>query len=203
MRHYHIHRTPRLTPDWALAEVLTDFSFPWEDRQAPATEFRALWDAETFFFRFDCVDHDFVLSAGETLKERVLGSDRVEIFITPDLSLKPYYCFEMSPRCEALAYRGNFHRQFDWQWTCPELALRASIAEQRYQVEGSLPLATLRALDVLKADTQEFYAGVFRGEFRHLEDGSVQPGWMPWCDPKTEKPDFHVPAAFGVFEFVA
>jgi hypothetical protein len=26
---------------------------------------------------------------------------------------------------------------------------------------------------------------------------------MPWVNPGTEKPDFHVPASFGVLEFAA
>ena len=201
MKHYRVHRISKSTPtpDWSQADVLTDFCFPWEERQVPVTEFRALWDEERLYFRFDCVDEDLVLGDGDTLKDRVLGSDRVEIFLTPDLSLTPYYCFEMSPRGEVLAYQARFHRQIDWNWTCPNFQISACIEAPHYRVAGSLPLANLRALNVLKPDSREFYAGVYRGEFRHRPDGSVQHGWMPWVNPQTEEPDFHVPESIGVF----
>ncbi len=190
--------------DWDAAACLMAFDFPWEATPVPSTEFRALWDDTHLHFRFDCVDHDLVLGAGETLKDRVLGSDRVEIFLTPDLNLTPYYGFEMSPRGngEALVYSARFYREYDWGWTCPELSLSAAIEGTRYHVQGSLPLDTLRALDVLKPGATQFYAGVFRAEFSHQPDGGVHSGWMAWVDPKTERPDFHVPSAFGVFELV-
>ena len=34
--------------------------------------------------------------------EKVIGSDRVEIFFAPELDLQPYYCLEMDPRGEVL-----------------------------------------------------------------------------------------------------
>src|SRR6185369_2950262 len=70
---------------WSQAALLKDFGFPWEPTPAPSTEFRALWDDERLHFRFDCVDADLVLGAGTTEKERVLGSDRVELFFAPSL----------------------------------------------------------------------------------------------------------------------
>lgn len=188
--------------DWPAAELLTDFTFPWEARIAPLSEFRALWDETHFHFRFDCVDDDLVLPDGPAAKERVLGSDRVEIFLAPDLNLKPYYCLEMSPRGDVLAYAANFYREMNWDWQCDGLQLTAHITGNRYTVTGSLPLDTLRALKVLKHGSSEFFAGLYRAEFHHRSDGTVHSGWMPWVNPQTERPDFHVPASFGVLELV-
>jgi Carbohydrate family 9 binding domain-like len=202
MKTYRIHPTTGSAPDWSMAETLTDFTFPWETTPPPRTAFRALWDSEHLHFRFDCEDTDLVLGQGSSLKERVLGSDRVEIFLAPDLSLNPYYCFEMSPQGEALAYRGQFHRQFDWDWTCPELQITAALAATSYWVAGRLPLATLRRCQVLQNGQAGFHAGVYRGEFSHRADGSVHMGWLPWVPPGTERPDFHVPGSFGRFELV-
>ena len=202
MKRYHLRRMTSSTPDWTQAEVLTDFCFPWEERDVPATEFRALWDEERLHFRFDCLDEDLVLGVGTTAKERVIGSDRVEIFLTPELTLAPYYCFEMSPHGDVLAYQARHHRQFDWDWTCPSFQVIASVEVPHYRVEGSLPMAALRDLKVLKPDAREFYAGVYRREFRHRPDGNVQSGWMPWVNPQTEIPDFHMPGSFGVFELM-
>lgn len=181
---------------------ITHFTFPWESSPAPQTCFRAVWNEENLLFRFDCVDEDLVLGDGETLKQRVLSSDRVEIFLAPDLSLDPYYALEISPRGEILAYRGQHYRQFDWEWTCPGLEVEAGIHGKEYFVQGVLPMSALRELNILKPGATQFYAGVFRAEFSHKPDGSIHSGWMPWVNPQTERPDFHVPSAFGIFELV-
>ncbi|MCB1090818.1 MAG: carbohydrate-binding family 9-like protein, partial [Verrucomicrobiae bacterium] len=195
MKRYLINRAPNSSDpiDWTAAHCLTDFCFPWEDRPVPQTEFRALWDATHLRFRFDCIDDDLVLGDGATAMDKVIGSDRVEIFLAPSLELNPYYGLEMDPRGEVLDYAARYHRQMDWDWRCDPLEIDAHIEGNRYSVEGSLPLDTLRALNVLKPGASEFLAGVYRGEFSHLPDGGVHQGWIAWVDPKSATPDFHVP----------
>jgi hypothetical protein len=56
---------------------------------------------------------------------------------------------------------------------------------------------------VLQPGSVDLLTGVHRGEFCHRPDGSVQPGWVTWAEPQTERPDFHVPSAFGVLELEA
>lgn len=190
--------------DWSTATCLSDFAFPWEETPAAPTEFRALWSSERLHFRFDCRDDDLVLGGGATEKERVLGSDRVEIFLTPDLGLDPYFCLEMAPSGDSYVYRARSYRQFDDAFALSGLELTSSISDERsrYRVEGSLPLAALRELGVLKAETREFFAGVYRAEFSREPDGGVHFGWMSWVDPQTPTPDFHVASSFGVFALV-
>lgn len=202
MKRHPVRHTSASPLDWSVAEPLTDFVFPWEERTVPLTEFRALWDETHLHFRFDCIDDDLVLPDGPTAKDRVLGSDRVEIFLAPDLALKPYYCLEMSPRGDVLAYKATFYREMNWEWQCEGLQLTAHIEDNRYSVTGSLPLDTLRALKVLKPGSSEFFAGIYRAEFHHHPDGTVHSGWMPWVNPQTERPDFHVPASIGLLELV-
>lgn len=203
MKRYPVHRTAdSARPDWSAATPLTDFCFPWEDRAAPLTEFRALWSETDLLFRFDCLDDDLVLGDGADAKEKVIGSDRVELFFAPSLDLDPYYGLEMDPRGEVLDYAARYHRRMDWDWRCETLRLRTRIEGNRYRVEGTLPLATLRALDVLKPGATEFLAGVYRGEFSHGTDGTVHQGWIAWVDPRSATPDFHVPETFGVFNLV-
>ncbi len=201
MKRYLVQHAPKSTLDWSKAAPLTDFTFAWEQRPAPWTEFRALHDGESFWFRFECEDADLVLPEADTAKDRALGSDRVEIFFAPDLSLKPYFALEMSPRGDVADYAARFYREIDWDWCCEGLRLDTQIMGSRYTVSGSIPLEVLRRLGVLRGS--EMYAGLYRAEFHHREDGSVHMGWMPWVNPGTAKPDFHVPESFGVLELVA
>jgi hypothetical protein len=184
---------------WGTAEVLRDFRFPWEKRTAPRTEFRAIWDDERLLFRFDCDDEDLVLAPGADAREKVIGSDRAEIFFARDFALDPYYAVEIDPRGEVLAYEGRFYRRMNWDWSFPGLKACAVIATGGYVVEGTVPLSTLRELGVLRSGETTLLAGVFRAEFSRETNG-IRQGWMSWVDPGTEKPDFHVPEAFGVFQ---
>ena len=116
MKSYQVRRTTGAALDWSTAALLDDFTFPWEQSAVPRTEFRALCDDEQLHFRFECVDQDLVLAEGATARERVEGSDRVELFVTPALTLDPYYCLELDPRGEVHDYRCRTYRQFDWDW---------------------------------------------------------------------------------------
>lgn len=187
--------------DWARAEVLRDFRFPWESTPTPSTELRALLYADCFCFRFDCVDEELVLAEGATEKERVLGSDRVEIFFTPGLELDPYFCLEMDPRGLVYEYQARSYRRFDDTPWASGLTISARVEGSRYTVEGSLPLESLRARGVLKPGASEMLAGIYRAEFSRLPSGETHFGWMSWVDPATAKPDFHVPSSFGKLRF--
>jgi len=189
---------------WSQAKVLSDFSFPWTDREAPETVFRALWDDDLFYFHYEVVDQDVVLGEGVDAREKVIGSDRVEIFFTTGDELDPYYGLEMDPRGEVLSYETRHHRQFNWDWLCPGLQVWAKLTERGYDLEGVIPMETFRKLNCLhqKNGQQYLKAGLFRAEFSHGEEGGpVIEDWISWIDPSGETPDFHVPSAFGVLEF--
>lgn len=186
---------------WQMAEALTDFTFPWNKRIPPATEFRALWDAQQFYFRFDVTDSDVVLGHGADAMQKVIGSDRVEIFFSTGRQLDPYYCVEIDPRGEVLDYQARFHRQMNWQWTCEDLQVATALTDKGYIVEGQLPLTTIRKLGCVHQDTSGEYlmAGLYRAEFSSpaATGGPVIEDWMSWLDPQVPLPDFHVPTSFG------
>ena len=183
--------------DWSQAEVLSDFASPWSLGEAQRTEFRAFWQGDHLHFRFEAWDDTPTLGLGETLKDRVLDSDRVEIFFAPDLTLSPYYCVEIAPSGEALVYRGHFYRKMDWDWKLPELAVKAERLAHGYEVTGRLSLSTLQQLGILTVDRQPMWVGLFRADFSRDASGELQRRWMPWVVPDTARPDFHVPGAFG------
>jgi len=191
---------------WVQAEVLTDFSFPWSKMSVPETVFRALWDDERFCFRFEVTDRDVVLEEGGNTMEKVIGSDRVEIFFTTGDDLDPYYGLEIDPRGEVLAYETRHHRQFNWDWSCPGLEVWSELTEKGYRVEGVIPLGTFRTLGCLHERNGCVFlqAGLFRAEFSHGSGNEpVIEDWISWVDPGGETPDFHVPSAFGVLNFEA
>ena len=187
--------------DWEDADILTDFSFPWLEKEAPRTEFRALWNGADFHFRFDVEDRDLVLDESGEPDRAVLGSDRVEIFFSPTAELsEPYYGIEMEPRGGAYDYQGIYHRKFSPQWKMPGLEFLGKIREgDGYSVTGKIPVETLQELRCLTDG--EAVAGVYRAEFSHLPDGSIREDWISWVDPETVTPDFHVPSSFGRFIF--
>ncbi len=189
---------------WGKAAVLSDFSFPWTGAEAPQTLFRALWDGECFYFRYEVEDLDLVLGEGGDAMEKVIGSDRVEIFFSTGLELDPYYCLEIDPRGEVLAYQGKYHRIMDWSWQCPGLRVWTDQTEEGYDVEGRIPMDTFRNLGCLHAGRAGDFlqAGLFRAEFSRGASGkAVEEDWISWADPGGGTPDFHVPAAFGTLNF--
>jgi len=191
---------------WQSAHVLTAFSFPWTRRGPPATEFRALWNEESLYFRYDVTDADVVLGEGANAMEKVIGSDRVEIFFSTGPSLNPYYGIEIDPRGEVLDYEARYHRQMNWDWSCDGLVVESSLTDFGYLVEGFIPMSAFKKLNCRHRDDQGYYlvAGLFRAEFSHgPEAGPVIEDWMSWVAPEVESPDFHVPSSFGTIRFVS
>lgn len=198
MKTYTVRFSPSLDP--GEGEMLEDFQFPWLDRPAPWTAFSAVWNGETFAFRFEVEDDDLVLDPSSDPDEAVLGSDRVELFFatSPDLST-PYYGAEMDPRGGVYDYEAIFHRRFDDSWRFPGLQFSGEFLEGGYLVEGSIPIAVLHDLGCLSGDRMT--AGIYRAEFSQGPEGVVQ-DWISWIHPGTELPDFHVPGSFGTFVFL-
>ena len=191
---------------WLTANVLPHFSFPWIQRSPPATEFRALWNEQHLYFRYDISDTDVVLGNGANAMEKVIGSDRVEIFFSTGPDLKPYYGIEIDPRGEVLGYEASFHRQLNFEWSCDGLDVAASLTDAGYLVEGRIPIATFKTLNCLHQDNDGDYliAGLYRAEFSHDPNGGpVIEDWMSWIDPDVASPDFHVPTSFGTIRLVA
>lgn len=189
------------TSDRTEATWLTEFSFPWLDCEVPETRFRAWRNADDLCFEFQVRDDDLVLDESPEDDDKVLGSDRVELFFspTPDLSL-PYYGFEMDPRGLVFDYEATYHRNFTSRWTLPSLHTNGTVTADGYCLEGSFPLDDLKQLGCFHGS--EIIAGVYRAEFSHNPDGSIEQNWISWIDPETEIADFHIPETFGRFVFV-
>lgn len=187
-----------MNPIWEQANVSSDFTFPWEEKTPPKTSFRALYDNDFFYFRFDVEDDNVLTHVKEDCKMEVVDSDRVEIFFRQDEKLNPYYCLEMDARGRMLDYVTRYYRDFDYEWQWPgsdNLSVKASENKEGYIVEGAISLSSLKDLGLLKDNVLE--AGLYRGYCMNLPNPEAELRWISWVNPEVEEPDFHIPSSFG------
>ena len=185
---------------WPTANLLTQFTCPWNDGTPPPTHFKALFDNTHFYFLYQAADPN--ISKKATTTRPVVDSDRVEIFFKTDDNLNPYYSLEMDALGRVLSSKNRFYRNIDmdWKWPDGHFQLFSSINKNGYIVEGKISLASLRQLNLLQGNILK--AGLFRGEYFYGENGGMDVKWISWVNPGSERPDFHIASAFGVLELV-
>lgn len=178
--------------------VISDFSYPWADKPAPRTTFRARTDGERLHFTFHVDDSDVIVSDTWKGESTLDGEDRVEIFLAGDPALADYWCIEIDPRGRVHDYHARHYRQFDPSWNCPGLRTEGERSAGGYVVRGSIPLATLS--DLLGrpiASGTEIRVGLFRADFDKATRGEANDNWLSWIRPTSTHPDFHIPSAFA------
>jgi len=202
---------------WYLATVEFDFIFPWEERAAPSTDFRALCDDDHLYFAFRVTDADLFVLTDLSEEGYAVFEDRVEMYFSRDDQMQDYYCIEIDPHGRTMDYSGAFYRQLDLNWHCPGLETKGVVSGQGYSVEGRIPLTTFADLGfpALHPGTKIRF-GLFRAEFSHDRSGKTieqkdsihnlgrriegpppLEAWISWIDPNVSQPDFHVPSALG------
>ncbi len=207
---------------WQKAVVETNFTFPWKRTVAPETEFRALCDGTDLYFTFRVQDKDVVALDRLRDKEDEVFEDRVEVCLSRDDEMKHYYCLEVDSRGRVFDYSGSFYRRLDSKWHCDGLETKGAPTATGYEVEGRIPLESLKALGFpTPRPGVRIRCGLYRAEFSHDRSGrKVEPKesihnlgrkvegpppieeWISWVDPKIKEPDFHLPATLGWLEFV-
>jgi hypothetical protein len=188
---------------WDLDQPLTAFNDPWRPGCLPTT-FKAFCDDQNLYFAFVAQDATPRLSATWTGKSTLDQEDRVEIYFACDAALARYYCIEIDSAGRVHDFAGSFPHQWDNSWSMLGLKTAAKARPDGYTVEGSIPLAQLEALGFppLRSGAS-WRVGLFRADLGPPppppEPASKSVFWITWIDPKTPKPNFHVPAAFGTF----
>ena len=207
---------------WHEARVERNFTFPWKEAAAPATEFRALCDPRWLYFSFHVTDSDVFVLEKLRDEEDAVFEDRAELYFARDDGLKDYFCLEIDSRGRVYDYRGSYYRQLDPKWNWPGVEASASTFDHGYIVEGRIPLASFETLGFppLRPGSR-IRCGLYRAEFSHDRSGKpvVQQEtihnrgrrldgpppleeWMSWIDPQTPEPDFHVPSSLGWLKIV-
>lgn len=188
---------------WEQTNIETAFTFPWEQRPLPGTEFRALYNSHALYFLFRVEDDDIVLAEPYRSKEDVVREDRVELFFALDDELTEYFCLEIDPLGRVLDYRASYYRQFDFSRNFPGLEAVGNRTRDGFVVKGRIDWKAFQSLGFPPPDSgREIKFGIYRAEFRHTEGRQWSEGWISWVDPGTEDPDFHVPQSFGYLRMV-
>jgi len=206
---------------------------PWHGK-TDRTRFSCHSSEDRFFFSFEVEDSTFVL-AGYTgqscqedsfggVDERVVdGEDRVEVFFSPDKSLKNgYYCAEIDAAGRIMDYRAVYFRNFDFAWNFKTMKAEGMVTPWGYRVCGSVSREELESLGI--ALEKGFWFGAFRGDrlggIDHCGCGCGKSGggdcegedggeihcevnskgseeavfeWYSLIPVDVEEPDFHVP----------
>jgi hypothetical protein len=117
--------------------------------------------------------------------------------------MNPYYCLELDPRARVLVYEATYYRNtnFEWNWPEGQLEVLSSSTPDGYIVEARISIQSLMTLGILK-DDRSIDAGLFRGDFFSITNNTPEVKWISWVHPDSEKPDFHIPSAFGKLKFV-
>jgi hypothetical protein len=175
----------------------------WSGEDAPPerqAEVRAVWSDEALCVRFSCRQTETLVTssepqtAGKTtgLWER----DVCEIFVAPDAdNPRRYFEFEAAPTGEWLDLAIHVlpeKRETDWEYLSG-MTTGARIAEGRVTIAMCIPF---KALGRVPRAGESWRANLFRcigsGEER---------GYLAWQPTRTERPNFHVPEAFGWLRF--
>ena len=175
----------------------------WSGLEAPASrqaEARIIWTESALCVRFVCQQHEpVVVSATPQIKEKTIGlwdRDVCEIFIAPDLhEPNRYFEFEAAPTGEWIDLAIHVtpqKRETDWKFHSGMTAA-ARVGKDQITIAMRIPW-------------DDWIHKPQRGErwrvnlFRCVGSGAGR-GYLTWQPTRTEQPNFHVPAVFGLLVF--
>lgn len=185
---------------WEQANVLSDFTSPWDSEEIKKIEFRALWNQEKIFFCFQVADSKVYIDPSEDQLDSINNSDRVELFFRKDERLDPYYCLEIDPMARVMDFKARPNKEFafNWNWPQKDIEVSTSVESDCFTVEIALSLSSLSDLGLLQDGKIE--AGIYRAKYNEKDDGRLEPTWISWVDPKTQHPNFHIASSFGLLK---
>lgn len=196
-------------PAWRQAPAASAFHFNWwTGGEKEQTVAKLLWDDENLYVGFYCHDKHI---AAEVVERHgpVSLDDSVEVFLSPNPGkIHNYYGFEMN----VIGTMLNFIRA-DWykgpfNWEPDGVRLRTSFSGLRVKddaandnhwiLEVAIPLKNFEK-DAAHIPPRE--GDTWRLNLNRA-GGKTNAQYSTWSPVKTEKPNFHVPEAFGWVRFV-
>ena len=184
----------------AQAVLLTRY---WSGEEAPAgrrAEARLLWSSAALCVRFVCAQTEpLVINSRPQTEVKTIGlwdRDVCEIFIAPNRGeAGRYFEFEAAPTCEWLdlaIHKIGDERLTDWEFRSGmRVAARAD--------GGSVTIAMNIPWEAFGRKPLE--GARWRANLTRCVGAGPERGYLAWRPTHTERPDFHVPEAFGEIEF--
>lgn len=176
----------------------------WSGEEAPPgrrLEARLLWSRDALHVRFVCAQAEpLVVSREPQTRRKTIGlweRDVCEIFVAPSASAPDrYFEFEAAPTGEwldlAIRKIGD-GRETDWEFHSG-MTTAARASEDQITIAMRIPF---EALGGAPAAGTRWGANLTRCVG---PEGSRR-GYLAWQPTYTERPDFHVPSAFGEVRF--
>lgn len=175
----------------------------WSGEKAPAKrafEARLLWSHTALYVRFRFEQHEpLVVSEKPDLTKKVRGlweRDVCEIFIAPNRATpNRYYEFEVAPTGEWIDLGIEVtpeKRVTDWDYAS---GMKATARQEGNKIVELIKIP-FKALGPTPKPGDIWLGNLFRC----VGVGSSR-GYLAWRPTKTKQPAFHVPSAFGQFEF--
>jgi len=174
-------------PDVGQGYCSESLQAPWHGK-SDNTRFCCHSTSDSFFFSFEVEDSTLTLSESPENERVVEDEDRVEIFFSPDRSLKNgYFCAEIDADGRIMDYRAEYFRNFDFGWDFTTMVCEGQVTPWGYRMSGSVSRDELSKLG-LDLDNG-FWLGAFRGD--RLGDGQFE--WYSLVPVEVPEPDFHKP----------
>jgi hypothetical protein len=206
-------KIPRIEDDFPISE-LNDASWEkakeisiekyWSGEIAPiGRHFRTkfLWSESAFYVRFQANQSEpLIISETPNLKTKTIGlweRDVCEIFVAPNFK-KPekYFEFEIAPTGEWIdlkVWQSTDSRETDFDYHSGMQCV-ARIEKDRVTMAARIPW---KAFDTTPREDEVWKGNVFRC----VGSGTTR-GYLAWSPTRAVQPNFHVPEAFGDFEFL-
>jgi hypothetical protein len=186
------------SPQWQQATPAT-FCADWQGRNADPgrqTTVWVLWSPDTLYLRFACRYRQisvFADSDANGRRDELWNRDVAEVFLQPDPSRPGYYReFEVSPNgmwIDLDIFPGG---RRDLQSGLQRSVFLDS-KTQTWFAELAIPMRSLTAHFDPRA--------IWRANFYRVEGPQEPRRYLAWQPTNTDRPNFHVPSAFGSLRF--
>jgi len=176
----------------------------WSGEAAPVgrhAKARLLWSDTALYVRFEANQAEpLVVSEKPDVTKKIRGlwdRDVCEIFIAPDKATpSKYFEFEVAPTGEWIDLGIEVtpkERLTDWDYVS-KMESAARIEKGKVVMAVQIPFASL-------GKTPKS-GDVWLGNLFRCVGKDPTRGYLSWRPTKIPKPNFHVPAAFGEFQFI-
>jgi len=188
---------------WKKAKEISIKNY-WSGKRAEIgrhAKAKLLWSDAAFYIRFEANQNEpLVVSDAPNLKSKTLGlwdRDVCEIFVAPNADEpRKYYEFEIAPTGEwiDLAIHQLPNR-------------RETNFDYNSGIQSAAKIEPNKIVMAIKIEWKAFgktpqVNEIWKGNlFRCVGAGDAR-GYLSWQATKTETPNFHVPEAFGEFQFI-